>query len=367
MAKPTEFIELSVVITYDVEKSGYKQRDDPKDTIARLRRHLTALRMPHPKQENVRTIDGDGVCFSWTTQEDSMLHQQVSGAVLAQRKSVLRQYCMKSVKMSVQPTDPPAAPLLLPVPSRRDSFSTSAPVAPEPGSSSMHDKAQQFLDGLHLAPPVLLPTRAASVLSSTCSSRNNTPPAVEPVVALKAEADPMEVLEQASLGLVAPDPCPSSPGSDDMVLSPIPGLAALPLCSSIIIDKPAAGDAPRAPLETDMPVVQQLSTTLLDIHKEVYTGLIKADAIRQALKTMDALGIPEPSHELSSGEQDFVAKVRLQLLQSELEHTRLRRQAVEESIRGITRESRPPFVCPALMDAFVAVSQLTTQAMEAES
>ncbi|KAJ6598215.1 hypothetical protein DFH09DRAFT_1356543 [Mycena vulgaris] len=368
-------LELSIIIKYDAQKmkSYYTQLDNPADTIARLRPHLTALKMPHPKQDNVHPIGEDSILFTWTTPNNSQLQKQVTQAILDYKRtlvnaySVVKTYFIESIEMTVKPADRYAtAPLLLPTSSRRDSFSTSAPVDSPLNPSGMYDEAQQFLDELQLDPgPVPLASRATSVPSSTCSSRNETPPRIKHEVADLVAANSMEFLEADCLDLVTPDPCPLTPGSEDMVLSPIPGLATLPNSDTIVVDEPpvSVSDVERAPLGGDIPLVHQLSTALLDIRKEVASDLIKADAICQALRILDAPDIPEPLSELSLLEKDFVTRIRLQLLQSELEHARLRRQAVEEAIRDITRECRPPFVCAALIDAFVAVSQLTTQAL----
>lgn len=49
-----------------------------------------------------------------------------------------------------------------------------------------------------------------------------------------------------------------------------------------------------------------------------------------------------------------------------MESLRLKRRAVEDAIKDVARERRPPFVYPALIDAFVGISRLTTRVLADE-
>ncbi|KAJ6551180.1 hypothetical protein B0H19DRAFT_163344 [Mycena capillaripes] len=79
--------------------------------------------------------------------------------------------------------------------------------------------------------------------------------------------------------------------------SPIPGLGRLP-GRNMFVDEPKAEevsssfDVQFAPKETPPPVVQQLSLALIEIRQEIAAGLIKEEAILQALKNLDA-----PAHD----------------------------------------------------------------------
>ncbi|KAJ7176803.1 hypothetical protein C8R46DRAFT_1346755 [Mycena filopes] len=400
---------LALLLKYDPDKlAAYAELDSPTDTLKRLRHHLTELKIPHPKPENVRFVAGEGVHFSWVTKEDSALYNQVARGVLAvhgqgSTSPVMRRYFIESLEMERQPaplyatnrsTSRPensgvvvssAPPLLLPTASRRDSLSSLTPE-----QEKMQDEAQQFLDGLRLGPaatmmdvdskqPIPRPVvgsgllgvgdqahlhRASSIASSTRSSRNEYPmhhPKVETIME-------DETMDDVPYYLTGPDSRSSTPQSDEMVMSPspVPGLPTLPT-REIKIFEDEEEDARTPPFdvqppakENDGPVVAQLSLELQQISKEVSGHLLKEQAILHALNNLNA-EIPEPLP--PSADDDFIARVRLQMLQDEFDAVLAKRQAVEESVREIARERRAPFVFPALMDAFVGISRLSSYAL----
>ena len=51
------------------------------------------------------------------------------------------------------------------------------------------------------------------------------------------------------------------------------------------------------------------------------------------------------------------------MIELELESERHRRQTAEEALMDVRRECKEPFVVPALLDAFIRISQLTTEAL----
>jgi hypothetical protein len=58
-----------------------------------------------------------------------------------------------------------------------------------------------------------------------------------------------------------------------------------------------------------------------------------------------------------------VLKARLRVIELELESERHRRQEAEVALMDVRRECKEPFVVPALLDAFIRISQLTTDAL----
>jgi deoxyhypusine synthase len=56
----------------------------------------------------------------------------------------------------------------------------------------------------------------------------------------------------------------------------------------------------------------------------------------------------------------------MQMLKTDLENTLAKRRSVEESVKEIARERRAPFLCPALMDAFIGISRLSTHVLVAD-
>ncbi|KAJ7097601.1 hypothetical protein C8R44DRAFT_367953 [Mycena epipterygia] len=374
-----EWLELNVLIKYEEEKNAHYKQLSAAEVLVHLRQHLTALRMSHPKGDNVRPVTGDGIRFFWHTQKGSPLHKSLITLVKARGRTGLKECCIEGIELRVKSIARPAGPLLLPASSRGDSFSNRAPIdSPvKKRTNEMHDNAQEFLDGLRLEPrPVPLASlqRSPSIASSTRSSRHEIPSVIKHEMSATPERDAMELLESqnsdVNMELV------EESESEDMIIddedivsfSPIPGLTVFPM-SETIRTEPAAAE-PLAPFdvqptlrESDMPLVHQLSMALLDIRQEVASGLVKERAILQALKIFNAPDIPTTE----SPEDGFIAKVRLQMLKSDLENVRLKREAVEASIKEIGKECRAPFVCPALMDAFIGVSRLSTQALGAEN
>lgn len=66
-------VVLNLLLKYDPDKTAsYASLDSPEDTLKRLRHHLTALRMVHPKPQNVRFIAEEGIHFFWITEENSV-------------------------------------------------------------------------------------------------------------------------------------------------------------------------------------------------------------------------------------------------------------------------------------------------------
>jgi hypothetical protein len=56
--------------------------------------------------------------------------------------------------------------------------------------------------------------------------------------------------------------------------------------------------------------------------------------------------------------------MRLQEVEQELAQEKRRRMDAEATLKDIERECRDPFVVPALLDAFIAISKLTSQVMD---
>ncbi|KAF7369211.1 hypothetical protein MVEN_00248700 [Mycena venus] len=366
----------------------------PEDINKRLRVQLSALRMLHPKPDNVRFVPDEGVHFSWLTEQDSAHHKYMAQVFKAKDRAVMRRYFIESIEMSVKPAaavrltaqasprpfigDPPplSAPLLLPTAPQRDYdddiFNCNVGHARANSfEDEMQDQAQQFLDGLQLRPiphpvpeAVELDTRMfaveptesrppSSVASSIRSSRNQSP---EFENATPAKEENLHVDEEKAM-VMSPSPLPS----------PIPGLTTLPVRrTSVERSKakvvPTLSHVQLAPKENDNPVVHELSFTLQEIRKEIEADLIKEQAILLALKNLDA-PVTELVDPTPNAQNNFIAKVRVQMLKTELENMIAKRRVIEDSIKEIARERRPPFVSPALMDAFVGISRLSTHVL----
>ncbi|KAJ7312928.1 hypothetical protein DFH08DRAFT_896213 [Mycena albidolilacea] len=293
--------------------------------------------------------------------------------------------CSEDIEMSVRPApalgaplpgDPRISiqpPLVLPTASQGNDLNTNAfPAVAKEGEIEMRDQAQEFLDALKLCPFEALEKRvlsdavpaetlrASSIASSIQSSHHEPLESVAP-----------DVVEEMSILDVGNFSCVSSPGSMSMVissspdLSPIPGLAALPMVQDPNTERAFMLDVQHVPKESDSPAILQLSMTLQGVRKEIEADLIKEKAILLALENLDVdvSELVDPSPDPASPESDFIAKVRVEMLRTELEKMLERRRDVELSIREIAMERRPPFVSPALMDTFIGISRLSTHVL----
>lgn len=59
-----------------------------------------------------------------------------------------------------------------------------------------------------------------------------------------------------------------------------------------------------------------------------------------------------------------VARSRLRAIEQEIEIEQRKKNVTIQELKAIEREGREPFVVPALLDAFIKLSELTTEANE---
>ncbi|KAG7089410.1 hypothetical protein E1B28_011098 [Marasmius oreades] len=110
--------------------------------------------------------------------------------------------------------------------------------------------------------------------------------------------------------------------------------------------------------------VYELVYELTEIRKQLATGLKQEAAIIDELKRMHSQA-PGPSpNTITAAGSELVVTARLQMIEEQIETERQRRRAAEDSLSNIQRECREPFMVPALLDAFVMISKLSTQVME---
>jgi len=78
----------------------------------------------------------------------------------------------------------------------------------------------------------------------------------------------------------------------------------------------------------------------------------------EELRRYNAPNFPE-----SSPGDGFAMKTRLQMVEMELQIERRRRVDAEQLVKDVERECREPFIVPALLDAFAAISRLSGEAL----
>ena len=59
-----------------------------------------------------------------------------------------------------------------------------------------------------------------------------------------------------------------------------------------------------------------------------------------------------------------VIKEKLRTVEQELREEKRRRMEAEAALEDIKRECREPFIVPALLDAFITISKVTSQVMD---
>lgn len=119
----------------------------------------------------------------------------------------------------------------------------------------------------------------------------------------------------------------------------------------------------RPPNSSDLPKIQTLSRELWDIRRKLTADGVRESVIVDKLKLLHAAYVPEPMS-TSSDRALQVLKTRLREIEKDLENERCLRLKAEATLQDIRRECKAPFVVPALLDAFISISNLTTQALQ---
>ncbi|KAF8154511.1 hypothetical protein B0H34DRAFT_525943 [Crassisporium funariophilum] len=115
----------------------------------------------------------------------------------------------------------------------------------------------------------------------------------------------------------------------------------------------------------NVPTIQRLTRESYDVRNQITANLARDAAIVAELKELQAAFVPGP-FKISSSSGESVAisemKAQMQIMQQELEQERTLRNEADRVIKDIQREYKAPFVVPGLLDAFMQISKLTTQA-----
>lgn len=138
---------------------------------------------------------------------------------------------------------------------------------------------------------------------------------------------------------------------------------SLALASTSITSTSLAAITGRPPNSSDLPKIQTLSRELWDIRRKLTADGVRESAILDKLKLLHAAYVPEPMS-ASSDRALQALKTRLREVEKDLENERHLRLKAEATLQDIRRECKAPFVVPALLDAFISISNLTTQALQ---
>ncbi|KAF8799813.1 hypothetical protein BYT27DRAFT_7200793 [Phlegmacium glaucopus] len=260
---------------------------------------------------------------------------------------------LQDVRDSLRPHKiPKIEPVDIPLPP--DSF----PKRTLPRSTSSHSS--------HLSSA----SKATNPPESVSSSSWPVPQAkVLPPPATKPKSDSGQIIKSTSL----PDkPTPikemlrelqpllstQSPQEPTQRQSPVPGVKMMNMTPIPAPQRPTTDTISR-PKVSDVPKIQRLTRESCDIRRQITADAARDATIISELKQLNAAYIPQP---LKVGNTDTNMEARIKKLEQDLEAERRMRLEAEDVIRDIRREYKAPFVVPGLLDAFIKLSRLTTQA-----
>ncbi|KAJ3563982.1 hypothetical protein NP233_g8594 [Leucocoprinus birnbaumii] len=281
------------------------------------------------------------------------------------------------------PLEPPMAPLPQKHPSltqRRGSRSEVAikreRISPSISFSIPQEtsvQAQSYIDLTH----------EAIELSSSCNSSLPLTFRPPPAITYQAVTSDMPRMaypklnnSNAALPAVQEPPLPQTRGlvsvSPKLPHNPVKTLKNTQ--SSLSIATPKAGDRP---------LIQSLTKELFDLRSNVQSALDRQNVIVEELRRLNATYVPSklsltPS---SEAQANTAANARIDELEKEidsfkakeaeltqtLQAERNKRLEMESIVQDIEREQKSPFVVPALLEAFIKISQASTAAMQYQS
>ncbi|KAJ7182838.1 hypothetical protein C8R43DRAFT_968210 [Mycena crocata] len=349
-------IDLTVTITYQGSKARIAT---PEEAVPVVREDLTALSVPHPKRINVSVVFAGTVRFFWTAQPYSAIHKTLiglryKGRELLDSLSIERIELRESEAVPQlntprpsywkheQPNDPRLSPW------KPDVGLYAVPMGASQQSSTPGWNAKQPEDARM---SLQEPHSEEPTWKSDPRHRNQNAPAFSGNVKSEPSDPPIPPPQQHPRAHYSPNP-------DEMQIDP-----PLPSSSSSTgprrIDRHRYASIPRGPQDAE---VNGLRRELREVRRQLDEDII---AERSLLKQLRELGVEEPEAADTVG-GDIGMRVRLENVERELQAERARRRRLEEEVRDVRRECREPFVVPALLDAFLEISKLTTEALEGE-
>ncbi|KAF5370911.1 hypothetical protein D9615_009808 [Tricholomella constricta] len=237
-------------------------------------------------------------------------------------------------------------------------------------------------------PPLTHASRKRSRTRTRSPESRRRPAPAPPRAHAHAHAHALPPLSPlAPFHAAAPPPIPAAP---PIKPAPPPILAPPPM--------PAPAPAPPAQVQDRENKVKQLTRELWDVRRQITAGVVRETAILSELKEVDALthakvlssgsangngsgsgsgsgsgarsgeyGKREREREREGEEEaheDAVLRTRLRAVEAELVAEKRMRGEMEAALEDVKRECREPFVVPAMFEAFLMVSKVTTQVMD---
>ncbi|KII85503.1 hypothetical protein PLICRDRAFT_44811 [Plicaturopsis crispa FD-325 SS-3] len=309
-------LNLDVRILYTSAKAtrlrAWSQSGHDSEIIKILRQDLTAFGVPHPKAKIVQFRHPDTVCFSWTTKRKNPIYQTVRGVLGGTSNSAMETRKELEILDIIIEENPPVyddPPL---------------PYRPAVGTKPIPAQRARSRSPVRMQP---YPPRRRSPSPAPRSLHHVSPPSFVPQTALSAPPPPAFS--------VPPPPAFSAPPPQAQTPIPIP----IP----------------------DQSHTNALTRELWDTRRAITAGRAREKAIVEELER-GGLRIgtgPIAMHEPEGGED---LRTRIESLEAELTEERRRRTRAETALGDVQRECASPFVVPSLVEAFVKISHLGTDA-----
>ncbi|PBK89553.1 hypothetical protein ARMGADRAFT_1015168 [Armillaria gallica] len=333
---------LTVCVTYLPTRAAAfaPGTENSKKTVNRLRNDLNSVGIPNPKVSSIKIPTMGVVKFSWKTELGSPFHELLKDRISDVQRERLSDASISDIIL-IEPkkkTKPKRQPVSHPIPSLLTPHVATIP------ERILDAPSQPFLS--HLTDIAWMDV---SYPQYTESER----------------PEPTESECPVSMG--SEYPAPTSSEIPNPYLNPTNQLGPLSLhqstpleeVTSVLIGKrtsrsaspppPAKRCRSKSPSDDDE---CSLLHELGSLNEEIKTLATRQTVIREKLKAIGAQSIPEP---------DFLFRDQFEL---EIEIERKQRIECETVLMDIRRECRVPFIVPALFDAFVDISELTTAAID---
>ncbi|KAL0065237.1 hypothetical protein AAF712_007748 [Marasmius tenuissimus] len=355
------------LVYYPGIKGSLISQENIHGAIEMLKTDLLALKVPHPPQVNISVVEKGTIEFFWNTKkggvgyslypslvEFTQKNPQTLDIVLNQRfrnsakqpelQETLRSLLIKNVEFQSRPApDTPTQP-------RRHSQSSFSGHSTR--ISLQHNPTQK---------------RRSSNLSWTNQESGKasvSDRSVDSMRDLKLQREAQELLDDIGENILKPKiESDSSPKIG--TLKPLAAPTHGPTQSNNACDKVQPKldlQEPRVgPCRNGIPVsAESLLSELAEVRRKIAAEVAKESAICEQLRTRGVT--PDLSTDgllMSARETAQFRQATMQLLEE-----KKRRKAAEDALKDVQRECREPFVVPALLDAFVALSNASTNVLD---
>ncbi|KAK0216833.1 hypothetical protein IW262DRAFT_1393750 [Armillaria fumosa] len=316
---------LTVRVTYLSPKSDMFTPEELPAAITILREDLTSLGIPHPKAYTIKILSKGVVKFCWETWIHSPLHVNLAKRITKLSQEELSERTISKMTLKQEPNkklDPPLPPKVTYLHSHHvpesvlnsQDFTPHSRIIPERRLAPWTDTSRSHLPNTESVP-------------TSFETSNPYPHQLEPPS--QPQSPVLRVKEEDTLVVIGKRTSRS--------VSPLPS---------------AKRSRNRSPLDGDE---RSLLHELGSLSEEVKFLVARQTMIREKLRDMGAQCVPE---------SDFLFRDEVRDLELEIETERKQRIEYETLLTDIRRECRVPFIVPALFDAFIDISKLTTAAID---